>query len=534
MSRISIYFNSQYVVEKSKKNDDILITSQELKSWIRSGRFFSKIFRYREAKMLAFDLDLLSKPFASALLIWLLARKKAVREDQKGRSEVITLALLFSLFWRLSIDFFRKRKFLKAMEREIDALSKESASLKHPLDLKKPPIYLRTDFLFGLNSGGSVGHTAGVLNNLSSFTENPIFITTDRLPTIRSEWETHVITSKCAFWDFNELPPLYFNSYFYQKSLDVVGQRVPSFIYQRYSINQFSGLKLAKHAQVPFVLEYNGSEIWVNRHWGKALQYEALAEKIELLNLRCADLIVVISKPLKDTLVEKGIGADKILVNPNGVDPEVYSPMVDGRWIRNQYALEGKIVIGFIGTFGKWHGAEVLASAFAQLLDDYPQYREKISLLLIGNGLTLPEVQKRLKKWESHVIYTGEVPQEEGPLYLAACDLLISPHVPNVDGTPFFGSPTKLFEYMAMGKGIIASDLDQIGEILTHQKTAWMVKPGDTNSLIEGIKVLINQADLRMKLGQNARDEAVSKHSWKQHTQRIIERLLFLETFPKN
>ncbi len=57
--------------------------------------------------------------------------------------------------------------------------------------------------------------------------------------------------------------------------------------------------------------------------------------------------------------------------------------------------------------------------------------------------------------------------QSEAPTYLAISDIVVSPTVPNPDGSPFFGSPTKLFEYMAMGKPIVASDLDQIGEVLT-------------------------------------------------------------------
>ena len=84
---------------------------------------------------------------------------------------------------------------------------------------------------------------------------------------------------------------------------------------------------------------------------------------------------------------------------------------------------------------------------------------------------------------------------------MAACDLLASPHVPNSDGTPFFGSPTKLFEYMAMGKGIIASDLDQIGEVLEHDHTAWMVKPGDAESLMLGLKTMIDQSGNRQTPG---------------------------------
>jgi glycosyltransferase involved in cell wall biosynthesis len=108
---------------------------------------------------------------------------------------------------------------------------------------------------------------------------------------------------------------------------------------------------------------------------------------------------------------------------------------------------------------------------------------------------------------------------------MAACDILVSPHVPNPDGTPFFGSPTKLFEYMAMGKGIVASDLDQIGEVLEHDRTAWLVKPGDVNSLMHGLKVLIDSPELRERLGETARKKAIAKHTWKEHTQKIIEKL---------
>ena len=126
---------------------------------------------------------------------------------------------------------------------------------------------------------------------------------------------------------------------------------------------------------------------------------------------------------------------------------------------------------------------------------------------MIGDGITMSLVKRNVDKFsiKENCILTGLIPQEEGPEYLAACDILVASHKPNPDGTPFFGSPTKLFEYMATGKGIVASNLNQIGEVLKHDQTAWLVKPGDVESLMEGLKVLIDDRDRRKRLGQAAR-----------------------------
>ena len=61
----------------------------------------------------------------------------------------------------------------------------------------------------------------------------------------------------------------------------------------------------------------------------------------------------------------------------------------------------------------------------------------------------------------------GRVPQAEGARLLGACDLYVSPHNSHMVDSKFFGSPTKLFEYMAMGEGIVGSDLEQLGEVLS-------------------------------------------------------------------
>ena len=146
---------------------------------------------------------------------------------------------------------------------------------------------------------------------------------------------------------------------------------------------------------------------------------------------------------------------------------------------------------------------------------------------MIGDGVRMPDVRSALARHqvESACVLTGLVPQADGPRYLAACDILASPHVPNADGTPFFGSPTKLFEYMAMGKGIVASDLDQIGDILEHGRAAVMVTPGDVDSLVVGLTTLIEDPARRDALGREARQLVLDRHSWRAHTARIVARL---------
>ena len=91
------------------------------------------------------------------------------------------------------------------------------------------------------------------------------------------------------------------------------------------------------------------------------------------------------------------------------------------------------------------------------------------------------------------------------------------------DGSEFFGSPTKLFEYMAMGKAIVASRLGQIGEVLDDEETALLIEPGDARQLADAILRLRDSPELRRRLGAAARRAAVEKHTWKQNAQRVID-----------
>lgn len=516
------------IVKNTYLNDSLknILSFSEVKSWLKSSNIFKHLFKYNQVELITYNFNTLSKPFLNCLLLKILCKGKCIIKDEFGNTIHINTPKFLSLFKDYLIDKIYEPSLINKIKKEINSLKKET--IKNKINFSLSSAYLRTDLDFALKSGGSIGHIAGVLNNLEKHTNNPVFITSDFIPTVKDSIKQNIIHPEKDFSNLNvELWSLNFNNIFEKTSLNVLKDNPPCFIYQRYNINNYTGIKLSKKYNVPFILEYNGSEIWIRRNWGDPLKYEKISEEIELLNLKCANLIVVVSKPMKDELIQRGIDANKILVNPNGVDIDKYSPEIDDSEIREKYELQHKNVIGFIGTFGKWHGAEILVESFGKLLNSYPEYKENTKLLMIGDGVTMPLAKKYIKKYniEDNCILTGNIPQAQGPKHLAACDILASPHVPNTDGTPFFGSPTKLFEYMAMGKGIVASDLDQIGEVLEHNKTAFMTEPGNSDSFMNGLKTLLDNSELRKTLGMNARNEAQNNYTWAEHVNKIIEKL---------
>ena len=392
-------------------------------------------------------------------------------------------------------------------------------------------LFIRSDHSYGVVAGGSVGHLSGVIHGLRGMGIALPVISSDWLAGVPADSSFHrVLPSYEPVRNVPELPRLNYNEQLMAYCSRGWSDWSPQFIYHRYSQHDYIGPWLRARFRVPYVCEYNGSFIWMNRHWGpRPLYFERLADRVELLNLRAADLVVVVSQPMADEVIGRGVAPGRVLVNPNGVDTEIYRPDVSANEVRQRYGIDECLVVGFIGTFGPWHGAEKLAEAAALVHQRHVRADDgrPLHFLLIGEGNRMKEVQRIVAEagLANVVTLTGRVPQADGPAHLAACDILASPHVPNPDGTPFFGSPTKLFEYMAMGRPIVASSLDQIADVLDHAQTAWLVDPGNAEALAAGITHLAGDKGLRSRLGARARDRARTHHTWDRHVRLIMDAL---------
>jgi glycosyltransferase involved in cell wall biosynthesis len=127
--------------------------------------------------------------------------------------------------------------------------------------------------------------------------------------------------------------------------------------------------------------------------------------------------------------------------------------------------------------------------------------------IVVGDGALMGEVRSMLDRLgvADRVALTGVVPHDRAVELLAACDVCVSPHVPNADGSRFFGSPTKLFEYMGLGRAIVASNLEQIGEVIEHERTGLLVPPARPDLLAAALLRLLTDPKLGARLGAAGR-----------------------------
>lgn len=397
--------------------------------------------------------------------------------------------------------------------------SKRDADLEHQIDVA----YLYPFPLYQPRPGGRLSFLRGSLGGLRSVGATCEIFSGCPLPV--DSFDVRLVPNRRRFYLFKESQALSYNVRFALTTRRLLRNRRPRMLYQRHARFVFAGALLARLLEVPLILEYQTSEYWWAKTWGPA-RFLSLVRLAEEYSIRSATRLAVVSEVLRDELVARGVAEQKIIVNPAAVDPERFRPGLGGEDARRELGFSASdIVACFAGSFSYFHGIPVLSEAIRLLLGREGRGRSpRVCFLLVGDGPLRAEVEDELKHHVAtrRVVFTGPVSPELVPRLLDAADILLAPTVPMPGGKRFFGSPSKLFEYMAMSKAIVASDLEQLGAVLDHGETAWLVPAGVHEALAGAIEALARDPELRERLGSHARTAAAEKHTWRQNALRLL------------
>jgi glycosyltransferase involved in cell wall biosynthesis len=246
---------------------------------------------------------------------------------------------------------------------------------------------------------------------------------------------------------------------------------------------------------------------------GRPFVLEVIGNRVTALQVRRSAKIVSYS----EGMFAGKAGASKVEVVTGAVDVEIFRPdPVSGEGVREKYSLVGSPVVGYVGTFQEWHGLDELIRAAEDLLLQLPG----LKFLMVGPYYKETEAKVLAAGIGSSFVFTGPVAYEQVASFMNASDVLVAPYNPaKIESAEQvrrhgLGSPLKVFEYMAVGKPVITTDVRPISDPVDDGLTGVLVPPGDSGALEEAIMGILGNKAKAEAMGAAARVSVTANYSW--------------------
>lgn len=280
------------------------------------------------------------------------------------------------------------------------------------------------------------------------------------------------------------------------------------------ALNGLAALRAARKFHLPLVYE-------VRAFWEDAAvdhgtcregdaRYRA-TRALETHVLRNTSVITCICEGLRGDIAARGIPADKITVIPNAVDIEHFQ--LGGKAdesLARSLDLEGKTVLGFIGSFYSYEGLSLLLQAMPAMSVRLPDIR----LLLVGGGKEEAALKQQAQTLgiADKVVFTGRVPHAEVQRYYDLIDVLVYPRL-SMRLTDLV-TPLKPLEAMAQGRLVVASDVGGHRELIRDGETGCLFRAGDAQHLSDTVLRLLAARQLWPALRAAARYFVERERNW--------------------
>lgn len=303
----------------------------------------------------------------------------------------------------------------------------------------------------------------------------------------------------------------------------VIDKEKPDFVQSASNyVNGMAGLLAARKKGIPFVYEIRG--FWELTTITKEPLYKnsenfRLEQKLEKYLVFNADRLVVISQGLKKELIKNGIEEHKITVVPNGVDTTSIQPLERNESLFEQYQLQDKFVLGYIGSILRYEGLQELITVISDLV---LAGNNNIRLLIAGDGDYLSNLKLLAKELdlEEYVIFLGKIPHSEVPQYYSLFDLCVFPRLD--EEVTNIVTPLKPLEAMASGKVVLGSNLEAMCEMIVHEVSGF-VFDNSREDMSKHIIKLYKDKKLCEDMKQKARNWVVENRDWQVVTKGYLD-----------
>lgn len=304
------------------------------------------------------------------------------------------------------------------------------------------------------------------------------------------------------------------NPLYVRREMALLGPEPPDVLLVRDHTLTASCPTVARRLGIPLVIEVNAPAAEAGLYLDEYLHLPWISEALEGWKLRRAQAITTVSGALRDFLAEQhGLPPEKFTVVPNGADLERFHPRLAPDPSLPADFRGDFPVVGFVGSFEKWHGTDLLASMAARVGRERPETR----FLFVGDGPERDVVTQATAELGPRIHFTGRVEHARVPSLVAAFDIGV------VAEAGFYMSPLKLFEWMAAGRAAVAPRYGPLEEVIDHGVHGLLFEPRDQDALAVAVVRLLDDSELRQRLGQTAAERAHASLGWRDNARRVLE-----------
>lgn len=309
-----------------------------------------------------------------------------------------------------------------------------------------------------------------------------------------------------------ELLEMGYSLHAYRKLAAAIREFRPEAIYERYNLFLFAGIWVGRRFGLPLLLEVN-APLAEERAKYDGMAFQGLARRAQAYVWRRADVCLPVTRVLAGYLEKAGVPRERMEVIHNGINEAHFATAPDEAAAKIALGLTGRTVLGFTGFVRSWHGLDKVIRWMAG------EGRDNVHLLVVGEGPARAELETLASDLglAERVTFTGLVQRERVPLLVAAFDVALQPAVVE------YASPLKLFEYLALGRAVVAPQVPNLMEVLSDGDNALLFDPDQPGALEAALARLCDDPALRAHLGAAARDTIRSRgFTWRANAERIV------------